>query len=164
MFCTCRGLNCWYCTPVQASLSLVSCGVYYMLSLRYLHLCFFSHTATKCPAHWPAHVCATSPAPPVCLIWKTCTWWHMWRRLFYGACHHLVSHRPSVWSSRAKATLTQTQKVHIHTSYTNTHSQPQIPPHLLSLNMKAISHATLICFFKAWSSASFCGRMVSKLE
>jgi len=57
LFCTCRGMNCWYFTPIQASLSLVSCGVYYMLSLRCLHLCFFSHTATKCPAHWPAHVC-----------------------------------------------------------------------------------------------------------
>lgn len=51
LFCTCRGMNCWYCTHIQAS------GVYYMLSLGCLHLCFFSHTATKCPAHWPAHVC-----------------------------------------------------------------------------------------------------------
>lgn len=121
----------------------------------------------SCPLVRP-RVQATSPAPSVCLVRKIRTWWHMWRRLSYGACHHLVSHRPSVWSSPAKTTLTQTQnKKHTYThTYTNTHDtltyihnhEWTLPPNLLSLTCKF--H---LLFSLAWSSASFCGRMVSKL-
>lgn len=82
---------------------------------------------------------ATSPAPQSVSYEKMRTWWHMWRRLSYGAFHHLVSRRPSVWLSSAKTTTTQT---HIFLSHTNTHTEHDtltyihnyiLPPHHLSL-------------------------------
>jgi len=101
---------------------------------------------TKCPAHWPAHVCKRQALLPQSVSYE--------KLVRGGTCGDgcsmelatILCHIVHQFGHHEQRPHSHKHKKYTYTRHTNTHSQPQIPPHLLSLNMKAISHANLICF------------------
>lgn len=170
----CRGLNCWFCNPHESK-SEPWCVLVYSACSDWgvLHLCFFLHTATKCPAHWSAWVCKQQAPLPQSVSYE--------KNVRGGTCgdgcpmelatilchivHQFGQHHQKPHLHKHK--IISHTNTHKQTWYSNTYSQSQITPTPFVSNMQAVSHATLICCFcspfLAWSSASFCGRMVSRL-